>query len=87
MRGYAAKGAATPRSEEARLRRARGYAGTRCFAGRRTAAPLGIGNPSRNWKSITVTECESDVNIIANQVLEGKAAVKLYAGRRMATGI
>ena len=31
-----------------------------------------------------MTECESDVNVIAYQGLEGKAAAKLYAGRRTA---
>ena len=46
--------------------------------------PIGIGNSSRNWKSVTVTECESEVNVIAYQGLEGKAAAKLYAGSRMA---
>ena len=39
------------------------------------------------WKFVTVTECEFDVNVIAYEVLEGKAAAKLYAGRRMAAGI
>ena len=52
-------------------------------------ARLGNKIPSRNWKFVTVTECESDVNVIAYEVLEGKAAGKLYAGRRtrMAAGI
>ena len=51
------------------------------------AARLGNRIPSRNWKFVTVTECESDVNVIAHEVLEGKAAAKLYAGRWMAAGI
>jgi hypothetical protein len=37
------------------------------------AARLGNGIPSRNWKFVTVIECEFDVNVIAHEVLEGKA--------------